>query len=116
MTDPLFRNADRRRDVRIGARVAVKFKAVADAAKALNTFSVNFSAGGLCLRTKTPHAVGDKLDLSIGIEGDGFELKGQVAWARGDVIGIRFVDVNPGDRTRLVAVAKMLAQTNPLVE
>ena len=55
------------RDVRIGAKVAVKFQALEQAAKALNTFSINFSAGGLCLRTKNPHAVGDRMALSITI-------------------------------------------------
>ena len=111
----LFRNADRRRDVRIGAKVAVKFHALADAAKALNTFSVNFSAGGLCLRTKVPHANGDKLQLTITIDEEVFALKGIVAWVRADVVGIRFEDVTPKDRERLERVAKALAKTNPLV-
>ena len=110
----MFRNADRRRDVRIGARVAVKFK-VEEAAKALNTFSVNFSAGGLCLRTKIPHAVGARLELSLDVDGQLFELKGQVAWSRGDVIGVRFEGVTQKDRERLEAVAKVLAKSNPLV-
>ena len=113
--DPLFRNSDRRRDVRIGAKVAVKFKAVAHAARALKTFSVNFSAGGLCLRTKNPHAVGDRLALTINIEEQVFELKGTVAWVKGGVIGIRFEDVSPKDRERLEGVSKALAKTNPPV-
>lgn len=112
----LFRNADRRRDVRIGARVAVKFHALADAAKALNTFSVNFSAGGLCLRTKVPHANGDKLQLSVTIDDEIFELKGIVAWVKADVVGIRFDGVSPKDRERLELVAKVLAKSNPLVD
>lgn len=111
----LFRNAERRRDVRIGAKVAVKFHAVADAAKALNTFSVNFSAGGLCLRTKVPHANGDRLQLTITIDGEVFALKGVVSWVKADVIGIRFEDVAPKDRERLERVAKALATNNPLV-
>ena len=118
MTDQqptLFRNADRRRDVRIGAKIEVRFSAVSDAAKALNTFSVNFSAGGLCLRTKSPHALADKLQLSLALEGEQFDLKGVVAWVRADVIGIRFEDVSPKDRERLERVAKVLAKTNPEV-
>ncbi len=117
MTDKaLFRNADRRRDVRIGAKVAVRFHALADAAKALNTFSVNFSAGGLCLRTKVPHATGDKLQLTVTIDGEIFELQGVVAWVKADVIGIRFEGVSPKDRERLEQVAKVLATTNPQVD
>lgn len=111
----LFRNADRRRDVRIGAKIGVRFQAVAQAAKALNTFSVNFSAGGLCLRTKSPHAVQEKLQLSLDVDGEAFDLKGVVAWVKDDVIGIRFEDVSPKDRERLERVAKVLAKTNPIV-
>ncbi len=114
-TDPLFRNSDRRRDVRIAAKVAVKFQAAAQAAKALNTFSINFSAGGLCLRTKNPHAIGDRISMAISIDGEKFDLVGVVAWAKADVLGIRFEDVAPKDRTRLEAVAQMLAKTNPPV-
>ena len=77
--------------------------------------SINFSAGGLCLRTKNPHAIGDRLALSINIEGEQFELIGTVAWLKADVLGIRFEDVTPKDRGRLEAVAKVLAKTNPLV-
>lgn len=111
----LFRNSDRRRDVRIGAKIEVRFSAAAQAAKALNSFSVNFSAGGLCLRTKSPHAVQDKLQLSLAIEGEQFDLKGIVAWVKADVVGIRFDDVSPKDRERLERVAKILAKTNPIV-
>jgi len=111
----LFRNADRRKDPRIGAKVGVKFSVQADAAKALNTFSVNFSAGGLCLRTRIPHETGDRLALTITIESEIFELKGVVAWVRADVIGIRFEDVSQRDRERLEDVAKVLAKSYPPV-
>ncbi len=111
----LFRNAERRNDVRVGAKVAVKFQAVAQAAQALNTFSVNFSAGGLCLRTKAAHGLGEQLQMTVTIEGEVFELNGVVAWARGDVLGIRFIEVSPPDRERLTAVSKALATHHPLV-
>ena len=113
--DPPFRNSERRHEPRLGARVAVKFHAVEHAAKALSTFSLNISSGGLCLRTKNAHAVGDALALSITIEGEAFELKGVVAWTKADVIGIRFVDLTPTDRARLEAVAKVLAKTSEVV-
>jgi uncharacterized protein (TIGR02266 family) len=115
MADPLFRNADRRKDVRVGAKLEIRFSAAKQAAKALNAYSVNFSAGGLCLRTKSPHAVGDRLALSLDIEGERFELKGAVMWVKGEVIGVRFEDVGGKDRDRLETVARMLATKNPLV-
>ena len=93
----------------------MKFHAIAEAAKALNTFSINFSAGGLCLRTRNPRAVGDRIALSLNIDGEQFELTGTVAWAKADVLGIRFEDVAPKDRARLETVSKVLAKTNPLV-
>jgi uncharacterized protein (TIGR02266 family) len=113
VSDSLFRNAERRRDLRISARLEVKFTDVKQAATALNAYSVNFSAGGLCLRTKRPHAVGDQLGLSIGIEGEHFELQGLVAWVKADVIGVRFLDLSPADRQRLEAVSKILAKSHP---
>lgn len=116
MADPLFRNADRRKDVRVGAKLEIRFSAAKQAAKALNAFSVNFSAGGLCLRTKTPHVVGDRLALSVDIEGERFELKGAVMWIKGDVIGLRFEDVAGKDRERLESVARLLATKNPLID
>jgi c-di-GMP-binding flagellar brake protein YcgR len=109
----LFRNAERRRDVRIGAKVAVKFQAQAEAAKALSAFSINFSTGGLCLRTRVPHVVGERLQLTITIDADVLQLVGVVAWVKADVIGIRFVEVGPKDRDRLEALSKLLSKTNP---
>jgi uncharacterized protein (TIGR02266 family) len=111
----LFRNSERRQDLRVGAKVEVKFAAQAQAARALKTFSVNFSAGGLCLRTKAPHELGDRLQLTVSIEDEVFEVEGVVAWVKGDVIGIRFVELTATVRTRLEQVAKGLAVTNPPV-
>lgn len=113
MADALFRNDDRRREARINARFEVRFNAAADAAKALNAFSVNFSAGGLCLRTKTPRTQGEKLTLALTVEGESFELSGQVAWVRGDAIGVRFENVPSGDRERLEKVARSLESKAP---
>jgi uncharacterized protein (TIGR02266 family) len=105
MAQPLFRNSERRRDPRVGARFEVGFSHVSDAAKAFKAFSVNFSAGGLCLRSQRPHAVGDVVQLSLDVENERFELKGSVQWSRAGVVGVRFVDVSPPDRERLEKVA-----------
>ncbi len=115
MAEELFKNSDRRIDTRIGAKLAVRFQVARDAARALNAYSINFSAGGLCLRTKTSHQLGDRLELELTIEGEAFELSASVSWIRGDAIGVRFEDVSPRDRERLEWVAKLLAKTNPLV-
>jgi uncharacterized protein (TIGR02266 family) len=108
MAQELFRNSERRRDPRIGARFEVGFNHASDAAKAFKAFSVNFSAGGLCLKSSRPHAVGDVVQLSLDVENEHFELKGSIQWARAGVIGVRFLDVTAPDRERLQSVARAL--------
>ena len=100
--------AERRRETRFGTRIDVRFARLADAARALNAFSLNFSAGGLCLRTKVPHELGERLEIDVTVEGHQFQLEGEVAWVRGEAMGVRFVNVRPPDRERLEAVARAL--------
>lgn len=117
MAQTLFRNAERRRDPRIGARFDVSFRNAADAAKAFKTFSVNFSAGGLCLRSSRPHAIGEAVQLHLVVDGQDFELKGTVQWARADVVGVRFIDLQPEQRVRLEELARsMIARGAPIVK
>ena len=116
MPQSLFRNAERRRDPRVGARFEVGFKSAAAAAKAFKTFSVNFSAGGLCLKTQRPHAVGEVVQLHLRVEGEVFELKGTVQWARAGVVGVRFIDHSPDDRDRLTEVAQAMIDKGAPVE
>jgi uncharacterized protein (TIGR02266 family) len=114
---PLFRNAERRRDPRIGARFEVGFKNTAAAAQAFKAFSVNFSAGGLCLKSSRQHAVGEAVELKLEVAGEKFELKGTVQWVKAQVVGVRFVDVSPADRVRLESVAGTLRREGaPLVD
>src|SRR4051794_39502084 len=108
MVQTLFRNAERRRDPRTGARFEVNFSSAQDAAKAFNTFSVNFSAGGLCIRSQRPHAVGEGVQLTLVIEGQTFALKGTVQWVKADVVGVRFIDLQPDERTRLEELARLM--------
>lgn len=107
---------ERRREPRYGARLDVRFARQVDAARALNAYSINFSAGGLCLRTKGARTVGERLELDVTIEGQRFQLEAEVAWIRGDVCGLRFVNVAPGERTRLEAVARLLERKQLAVE
>ena len=117
MVQTLFRNAERRRDPRVGARFEVAFKHAQDAAKAFKTFSVNFSAGGLCLRSQKPHAIGEVVELHLTVDGQDFEIHGTVQWIRAGVVGVRFVDMSPETRDRLAQVARtMIANGAPLVE
>lgn len=116
MAQDLFRNAERRRDPRVGARFEVGFKSAVDAAKAFKAFSVNFSAGGLCIRSQRPHAIGEVVQLRLAIEGKDFELKGTVQWVRADVVGVRFIDLQPEDRDRLREVAHSMIENGAPVE
>lgn len=101
--------SERRTDPRYGAHFDVRFSRASDAAKAFKAFSVNFSSGGLCLRSKTPHAIGETLSMSLSVEGEVFDLEGVVAWVRGEAVGVRFVNILPAVRSRLEAVSQQLA-------
>lgn len=106
---------ERRTDPRYTSHFDVRFTEERDAARALNAYSMNFSAGGLCLRTKTPYALGEALRLSLSIEGEVFELEGVVAWVRGEALGVRFINLHPDVRERLEAVSRALSsKTAPM--
>lgn len=106
-------SGERRSDPRFTAHFDVRFSRASDAAKALNAFSINFSSGGLCLRSKTQYSLGEALSLSVSVEGEIFELEGVVAWLRGDVVGVRFVNLKAPVRQRLEAVARVLSTRGP---
>src|SRR3989442_1696906 len=101
---PLFRNSDRRRETRISARFEVKFREGREMAKALRAYSLNFSAGGMCLKTQKVYEIGQPLVLNLEVQGEKFELAGVVAWVRSGAIGVRFEDVATADKRRLEAV------------
>lgn len=108
-------SSERRTDPRYGAHFDVRFSRAADAAKAFNAFSINFSSGGICVRTKTPHSVGEVLSMTLTVEGSLFELEGSVSWVRGDAVGIRFINLKPTMRAELEKVARVLATRGPPV-
>lgn len=107
--------SERRSDPRYTAHFDVRFARASDAARALNAFSINFSSGGMCLRSKTPYALGESLSLSITVEGEIFELDGVVSWVRGEALGVRFVNVRPQVREQLERVARRLSTQGPPV-
>ncbi len=93
--------ADRRNDERVVARVDVRFQEPSDAVRAFRAYSLNFSVGGLCLKTRRRYEVGSQLRLALTVEGQEYNLTGVVAWERGGAIGVRFQNVDPEDRKRL---------------
>ena len=105
--------ADRRQEERISAKLEVRFEARSEAAKALKAYSVNLSAGGLCLRTKRVYPVGASLQLTLNVGGETFELEAAVAWARDEAIGVRFVNVRPDDKERLRRVVAEFHEARP---
>jgi uncharacterized protein (TIGR02266 family) len=98
--------ANRRSDERVAARFEVRFAQVQDAARALRAYSLNISAGGLCLRTRKAYDVGAQVRLSMAIEGEEFHINGIIAWVRdeAEAIGVRFTDMPDEDRARLQRV------------
>lgn len=100
---------DRRQHERVSARVEVRFGRADEAARALRAYSLNFSVGGLCLKTQRHYEIGDRLSLSMTIEGREVECMGAVAWVRGGAIGVRFEEVKDADRALLQQMVKALA-------
>jgi type IV pilus assembly protein PilZ len=79
----------------------------------------NISAMGIFVKTTDPAVVGTRLVLSFEPPGyESFKLEGQVAWinavrADGDNpnpgMGVRFVNLQPDERERLVEVVRTIA-------
>jgi uncharacterized protein (TIGR02266 family) len=97
---------NRRREERVPARFEVHFSHTQDAAKALRAYSVNLSAGGLCVRTRRTYEVGAPVRMDMVIEGESFQLNGIIAWVReeAEAVGVRFTDISDEDRARLQRV------------
>ena len=97
---------ERRATDRIPARIEVRFSDAAAAAEALHTYAVNFSVGGIGLRTERSYPGGHLLQLVLLVEEERFELQGVVAWARPreQAIGVRFREVGPEGKERIAAL------------
>lgn len=98
--------ANRRAHERVTATFDVRFQEAQDAARALRAYSLNLSAGGLCLRTRRSYDVGSRVRLQMTVSGEDFELEGVISWVRDDAeaIGVRFIDVSEADQARLQRV------------
>jgi uncharacterized protein (TIGR02266 family) len=102
---------ERRSSPRVAARIGVRFGDSAQAARALNAYSVNVSTGGLCLLTRKEYDIGHPLKLSLSVEGYELELEGEVAWVRGGAVGVRFVNLTLAARVQLEELVKALPRT-----
>lgn len=97
---------NRRGEERVPARFEVHFQQTQEAAKALRAYSLNISAGGLCLRTRRSYDVGAPVRMDMVVEGESFQLQGIIAWVRdeSEAIGVRFTNLSEEDRLRLQRV------------
>jgi uncharacterized protein (TIGR02266 family) len=104
---------ERRAADRIPVRIEVHFRDAAAAADALRSYAVNFSVGGICLRTERSYPVGHLLQLVLLVDEERFELEGVVAWARTreHAIGVRFREVDETAKERLAALVHRLGPT-----
>ena len=92
---------ERRSELRISARLSVQFEEVGEATSAFKAFSLNVSPGGVCVRSKRAYPKETRVSLHLTIDGEPFHLLGAVAWSRGEVLGIRFVNPSRAQRARL---------------
>lgn len=92
------RPEDRREHERIPARIEVRIEARVAAARAFRAFSLNFSNGGICIKTDKAYKVGMPLQVFIAIGAEEHTLGATVAWVRGGTIGIRFDNRGANDR------------------
>lgn len=92
---------ERRQYERVPARIAVQFSHPSEAARVLRAYSLNFSIGGICLRTSKAYQVGDPLLLELQVDSRVFRVSGAVAWIRQGAVGVRFVGLSGEDREKL---------------
>jgi uncharacterized protein (TIGR02266 family) len=104
--EPAAMHSNRREHERVSAKFEVRFQDTNDAARALRAYSLNLSAGGLCLRTRRSYDVGSHVRLQMSVDGQDFELEGIISWVRDDAeaIGVRFLNLKEDDRLRLQRV------------
>lgn len=105
--------SERRRERRVPAQIEVRFHASAEAARAFRAYSLNFSVGGLCLKTSRRYEIGESLQVKMTVEGETFELPSVVAWVHKGAIGIRFDTPSEEDQARLQTLKEALERSRP---
>ncbi len=101
-------SVERRREARVPTRIEVRFRDAVHAARVLHAYSLDFSLGGLCLRTRRVYAVGRRLALDLVVDAERLPVQAVVAWVRpaDKAVGVRFVDVAEELRARLLVLMK----------
>jgi uncharacterized protein (TIGR02266 family) len=104
-------SGERRREARVPTRIEVRFTDAHHAARVLHAYSLDFSLGGLCLRTRKVYPVGRRLKLNLVVGEEKLPVDAVVAWVRpGETaVGVRFVDVADEVRARLLSVMRSVA-------
>ncbi len=106
-------SVERRREARIPTRIEIRFTDAVHAARVLHAYSLDFSLGGLCLRTRRAYPVGRTLALNLVVGTERLPVQAVVAWVRpGDkAVGVRFIDVPDELRARLLVLMKSVVGT-----
>jgi uncharacterized protein (TIGR02266 family) len=109
--NPPLPPVERRREARVPTRIEVRFTDAVHAARVLHAYSLDFSLGGLCLRTRRVYPVGRGLKLNLVVAGERLPVDAVVAWVRPvqKAVGIRFVDVSDEVRARLLELMRAVA-------
>ncbi|MCL2625352.1 MAG: PilZ domain-containing protein [Cystobacterineae bacterium] len=99
----MVRENERRSEERATTKLEVRFENAKEAARIFKTYSLNLSPSGICIRNTQHLFPGERIRLSLVVGGQKFALRGRIAWAREDVVGLRFEGVSPEEKRRLKA-------------
>ena len=113
---PETQSDERRRHTRVATTISVSYGVKCNF---LFSYMTNISEMGIFIQTEEPHEVGSPLQVRFEAPAEGpFDLEGIVAWINpmrdsGDNLnpgmGIRFTNLQPEDRERLVALVHTIA-------
>ena len=97
---------ERRKSVRVGMRLGVRFSSPFEVAEAIRATTANIGMGGLCLRTRKAYEPGTRLELVIELtDAEPIACSAAVAWSRpGAAVGLRFEALTDAQRARLAAL------------
>lgn len=107
--------SERREHERFDVSIEVDYQ---DGDTFLFSYIQNISLMGIFIRSEDPLPLGTKLDLRFTHEGHAISLTGEVMWVNpfrpdGDNLnpgmGVRFVELDPDDREKLVALVRTIA-------
>jgi Tfp pilus assembly protein PilZ len=102
--------SERRRESRIAAQLEIRFGGPHEAARAFRAYSLNFSVGGLCVKTSRSYEIGEALRIRMSVQGETWDLASVVAWVHKGAIGLRFDGLSEEEQARLQALKETLEQ------